>query len=130
MPNLLTLADPVQPPTIKHIRIIAALDTVKSAARFVLEVQAFGDDEFLERPADHNWRLMVSNGQCDKLTVNPSPTSLQDLFISETVTTEDDPALATAFDQVMGAFIMSGGEESPMLAAMVSLGLLPPGTTP
>jgi hypothetical protein len=129
MPNLLTFNTPITLPALATAKINRARDVVNSDKTITIDIEIFATDGTSWGP----YSLTVSNGTCTGLKGPQSGApSIDDIVAVAPVTVEENPALANAFDRVMGAYVMAAAagqpSENAMLDQMQQLGLLPAGT--
>lgn len=107
----------------KYARVSLAREIDDTAKRLVLDLEVRGDNDVIHVEVH---RISITNGVCETLVVNPTPTSLQDIVLPGRITSEDNPAVAAAFDAVMYSY-MTGGLTA-VLNTLQSLGIVPAGT--
>lgn len=118
-----TLASPVSPHPVDGLNIVEVTRFSDKTKTMDLLVSC------LAGPDEHPTRfvLTITNNYADVLLVNPHPT-FQDVFVKDRMNAVDNPEIAGAFDQILGAFFATGDSDA-ILPAMASLGLVPAGAS-
>jgi hypothetical protein len=122
MPNQLTFDDPIVVGDLKYAKVALARNVDDTLKRLTLDIQLYGDNELMVPDV---MSMEVTNGRMTKLSVNPTPTSFNNLVNWSVLTPEDNPDVANAFDLVMGQYVTGG--LTAVLNKLQELGALPEG---
>lgn len=145
--NQLTFSNPIAVPPLKHIAVELATDIDDKRKSLALVLRLYGDGPVMH---PEQFRLRVSNESgCDSIELNDNPGTLLAVVrhgrvIAQAPAAQEDgetpplpantrvvPAVAHAFELVMGAYIqaqMQGHDgNDAIMTTLVALTLIPPG---
>ena len=114
----LTFTTPLNLANIRAAKIGKVREIDEDAKSLIVNVTLQG----AALPYDTLYSLFITNGPCDAIQANGSPTTILRAIAVVSITS------ATAFDQVFAAYRAAGDARTNVLTTLAALGILPAGT--